>query len=148
MILHMYRNLQCKVYNHVHARDPWTMRPLLTSCTRTASHPVSHSSSSFFESPPPCSPKRRVHSILHIQLLFGALLKTLITVSTILVPVQFPALFRATTKNKTHPPQILHRLVQRRRKNTPNVTEQGFVRLQLELLAQGCDEHLEAMRSR
>ena len=51
-------------------------------------------------------------------------------------------------RKATHPPQIAHRLVQRRAKHVADIAEQTLARLEPKLLAQSGDEHVEPVRRR
>lgn len=157
MILHFSRNLQYHLNNLVHPTSDLIPPPRNATSSTNPLHKTRFprikiptlALNSILHASTPRSPKCRTHRILHIQLLLRPLLKALNTHHqhhTFILNPPFPTTRKETSK--THPPQILHRLVQRRRKHIPNIAEQALMRLQLEFLAQKSDEHFEAVRSR
>jgi hypothetical protein len=82
------------------------------------------------------SPKRRRHRIPHHQLL--PLLETLSQPHVSLAPHQH-------TPHKTHRPQIPHALIQRRRKNTPDITKHTLMLLDTQLAAQEAHNRFKAL---
>jgi hypothetical protein len=83
------------------------------------------------------SPKRRRHRIPHHQLL--PLLKTLSQ------PHVSPNSLPTHPINKTHRPQIPHALIQRRRKNTPDIAKHTLMLFDTQLAAQEAHNRFEAL---